>query len=101
MKDYQEYGFQYIELVSYAYATRSYDVPDAEDAAAFEEDYGFTTAMALVDDAGFNVLFEYDGASPSISYIGPDMTVLAVDTTTTSPSAYVDMESGDDGVWGQ
>ncbi|RME27253.1 MAG: hypothetical protein D6798_04960 [Deltaproteobacteria bacterium] len=99
MKDYQEYGFQYIELVSYAYATRSTGAPSPEDAAAFEEDYGFTTAMALVDDSGFHSLFEIDGASPSISYLGPDMSVLAVDTTTTSPGAYIDTDGDDDAGW--
>ena len=70
MKDYQQYDFQYIELIWYAYASHSYSAPSAADAAAFEEDYDFTTAMALVDTAGFNVLLEVDMASPSISFIG-------------------------------
>lgn len=92
MKDYQQYDFQYIELVWYAYASNSYSAATAADAAAFAEDYDFTTAMAVADTTGFNVLLEVDMASPSISFLGPDMTVLAVDTTTTSPSAYLDMD---------
>ena len=92
MKTYEDYDFQYLELVWFNYASSSYDDPSAADAAAFAEDYGFTTAMALADDQGFYAWWEDDGASPSISFIGPDMSVLAVDTTTTSPSAYLHME---------
>lgn len=92
MKNYEEYGFQYIELVWFDYAGMTYGPPDADDAAAFADEYAFTTAMALADPSGYYAWWENDGASPSISYLGPDMQVLAVDTTTTTPAAYLDME---------
>lgn len=90
MKKYEDFGFQYLELVWFNYAQGSYAEPSAADAAAFAEDHDFTTALALVDNVGLHALFELDGASPTISYLGPDMTVLAVDTTTMNPSVYLD-----------
>lgn len=91
-KKYDEFGFQYLELVWFDYSGMSYAEADAGDAQAFMDEYGFTTAMAVADTQGFHALWEVDGASPSISFIGPDMTVLAVDTTTTSPAAYLEMD---------
>lgn len=92
MKTYEDYDFQYVELVWFNYAASSYAAPTSVDADAFATDYGFTTALALADPDGFYALWEDDGASPTISFIGPDMEVLAVDTDTTSPSAYLEMD---------
>ncbi|MCK6506972.1 hypothetical protein L6R53_26970 [Myxococcota bacterium] len=88
MKDWSEYGYQYVELLWYDY---NYDGSlDGDDAASFGTDFDFTTAQVYTDTSNYHDAFEVDGASPSISWIGPDMTVLDVDTTTVNASVYIE-----------
>lgn len=88
MKDWSAHGYLYVELLWYDYNMDG--SLDGDDAGAFAVDYDFSTAQAYTDTSNYHTTFEVDGASPSISWIGPDMTVLDVDTTTVNASVYIE-----------
>lgn len=80
-------GFQIIKVWM---ENNSGAVPSQDDLAGMANDYGMTGVPNLADDSNTWALYENDYGIPSVAFIGPDMTVLAVDTYTQTPSTYIE-----------
>ena len=63
-------------------------VPCESDLAGMADTYNMTSVPNLADDQNLWASYELDYGIPSHAYIGPDMTVLAVDTWD-EPTAYL------------
>jgi len=86
--EYGPAGFQAIEILI---EDSRQNQPDVDDVARWAEDHGLLTVPALADEEYANWQpFELDWGIPSISYIGPDMTVLSTDGNITNPGRFVD-----------
>jgi hypothetical protein len=86
MEEYMADGLQILEIIS---ENNSGSVPSEEDLLDWTTQYGFVNVAALADGDQVWVDYENDYGIPTVSFIGPDMTVLAVDTYNTDPGAYL------------
>ena len=86
MDTYGEDGFQIIELLM---ENNSGSTPSTSDLQSWANTYGFTSVANLADDANVWTMFEMDYGIPSIAWIGPDMTILGVETGNTNPESYL------------
>ncbi len=65
-------------------------VPSESDLAGMADQYGMDSVPNLADGQNFWASVESDYGIPSYAFVGPDMTVLAVDTYSTNPADYID-----------
>ena len=63
--------------------------PTVSELTALASSHGMTTVPNLADGANVWVDYEKDYGIPSIAYIGPDMTVLGVDTYDSNPAGWL------------
>ena len=94
--EWEEYGFQYIEVWSQDNAGNP---PDVDDLADWADRYGLVDIPVLAMPAseqnslsGLNFQWERDMYIPSIFHLSPEMEVLSDDRNRTSPRRYIDTD---------
>ena len=87
MDQYGDQGFQYIKL----WSENDYgQPPSVEELAGKAAEYNQHNVANLSDPDQVWPSYEIDYGIPSVTFLGPDMTVLAVDTSNHTPSSYIE-----------
>jgi len=86
----EEWGEDGLQILKVWMEDNSGQVPDQTDLSGMADQYGMTSVPNLADDSSVWADYESDYGIPSVAFIGPDMTVLAVDTYSTNPGSWIE-----------